>query len=410
MIKIKEGCGIEQTKYLGRLKMLSRQDLLQRRNQIDNLRHKTSLSSSQARQLSASIISSWQRSESAHIPLDRDAAPILSPLDSNHPLNHAIDQCQRELKHIAEQSSMVIAVGDIGSTIVWSAASGAMQHAAEKVHFVKGGQWREDIVGTNALALTVKTQQSSCVFSNEHYMHSIQDWVCYAAPIVDPMSKQLVGVIDLSTTWKKHNSLGLLAAERCAAILQNALLDCQKQHLYIRTFTTPQVLYNGKILVLSPRQIEILCILALCPQGMNLESLHHALYGERKVSLGTLKAEISHLRELLGGMIGSRPYRILYEIEADFLQAEQAINAGYIDAALERCTGTFLAKTESPFLCAWRDCLESRLSHAIFETKQTDVLLKHLSRCPEAIDAVERLMELIPESHPTQLRLKQYQQ
>ena len=388
--------------------MLSKQVLLQKRHQIEQLRHSSSLSLQQAQQLGDSILHSWKRSHSADIPKDREAAPLIYPQKKTAYLDQALMHCAQDLKHIAEQSSMVIAVADVGSTIVWSAASGVMQEAAEKVHFVEGGQWREDLVGTNALALTVKTQQSSCVFSNEHYMSSIHDWVCYAAPIMDPSSKQLLGVIDLSTTWNKHNSLGLLAAERCASIIQNALVDLQQQRLFIRSFGVPQVAFNGKIVVLTPRQIEILCILALCPQGMNLENLHHALYGERKVSLGTLKAEMSHLREILGAILGSRPYQLLYQIDADFLQAEQALNSGYIESALQLCTGVFLAKTESPFLTAWRDCLESRLSTAIFETEQTDVLFKHLSRCPDAIDAVERLMELIPKHHPAHARLSSH--
>ncbi len=96
--------------------------------------------------------------------------------------------------------------------------------------------------------LLKKTQQSSCVFSNEHYMSSIDDWVCYAAPIIDPYSKHVLGVIDLSTTWKNHNSLGLLAAERCASIIQTALLEYQRQQLYIRAFGVPQVHFNGKVM------------------------------------------------------------------------------------------------------------------------------------------------------------------
>ena len=390
--------------------MLNKQALLQKRDQIERFRQSISLSIEQARQLGDSILSSWKRSQSAKIPEDRDAAPIATALDHSSTLNQAIRQCDQELKHIAEQSSMVIAIGDVGSTIVWSAASGVMQGAAEKVHFMQGGQWREDLVGTNALALTLKTQQSSCVFSNEHFMHSVQDWVCYAAPIIDPYSKQILGVIDLSTTWEKHNSLGLLAAERCASIIQNSLEHIQQQRLFIRSFHSPQVLFNGKIVVMTPRQIEILCILSLCPQGLNLENLHQALYGERKVSMGTLKAEMSQLREILGSILKSRPYRLNHAVEADFLQAEQALNMGYLDTALALCTGVFMAKTESPLLSAWRACLESRLSHAIFESDQQDVLFKHLSRCPQAIDAVERLMELIPEHHPSRQRLVQFQQ
>jgi hypothetical protein len=140
-----------------------------------------------------------------------------------------------------------------------------------------------------------------------------------------------------------------------------------------------------------------------------LDTLHQALYGERKVSIGTLKAEMSQLRDILGGMLGSRPYRLLVNVDADFLQAEQALDAGYLATALKLYTGVFLAKSESPFLCAWRDCLESRLSDAIFKANETDVLLKHVAHFPEAIDAVERLIELMPKSHPvhqTLLKLK----
>lgn len=391
--------------------MLSNKGLLQKRQHIEQLRQNSSLSLVQADLVGQSILSSWQRSEQAQIPSEREAAPLVNTQDElPSVLNKALSYCKAELKHIAEQSSMVVAVGDIGSTLIWTAASGKMRQAAERVHFVQGGQWSEDLVGTNALALSLKTQQSSCVFSSEHYMSSIHDWACYAAPIIDPYSKQVLGVIDLSTTWNNHNSLGLLAAERCASIIQNALLECQRQRLFIRAFAIPQVLFNGKVLVLTPRQIEILTILALCPQGMNLENLHQALYGERKVSIGTLKAEMSQLREILGGLLGSRPYRLLATIEADFLQAEQALDAGYIESALTLCRGVFLVRTESPFLCAWRDCLESRLSEAIFKSQQTDVLLKHLAYCPEAIDAVERLIELIPAGHPAHQVLLKYKE
>ena len=389
--------------------MLSQQSLSQKRDQIELLRQRSSLSLKHADQLGQSIASSWQRSHSAAIPKDRDAAPLIHlKQDRKSLLERALELCGDELQHIAEQSSMVAAVGDVGSTIVWTAASGQMRRAAEKVHFVEGGQWREELVGTNALALSLKTQQSSCVFSNEHYMSSIHDWVCYAAPIIDPFSKQVLGVIDLSTTWDHHNSLGVLAAERCAAIIQSALQGDQQQQLFIRAFSVPQVMFNGKIIVMTPRQIEILTILALCPQGMNLESLHQALYGERKVSMGTLKAEMSQLREILGGLLGSRPYRLLAHVEADFLQMENALDSGYTESAMKLCQGVFLSKTESPFLTAWRDCLESRLSDAIFKASEPDHLLKHLAHSPEAIDAVERLIELTPVGHPAHKLLLKY--
>lgn len=393
--------------------MFTKQDLLHQRHTIDKLRNQSVLTPQHAEKIEQSIASSWQRSASADIPKERLAAPLLKPASNKNPsvLDVAIQACQHDLKHVAEQSSMVIAVADIGSTILWAAPSAQMRSAAEKVHFVAGGQWKEELVGTNALALSLKTRQSSCVFSNEHYMSSVHDWVCYAAPILDPYTQQPVGVVDLSAIWKNHNALGMLAAERCAAIIQNALIEHQRQHLFIRAFSTPQILFNGKALVLTPRQVEILTILTLCPQGLNLEKLHHALYGERKVSVGTLKAEMSQLRDILGGLLGSRPYRLLAHVEADFLQAEDALNAGYVAMALQLYTGVLLSRSESPFICTWRDCLESRLSDAIYKAKEPDMLLKHLARFPEAIDAVQQLTELLPLDHPAhQLLVKYYEE
>lgn len=390
--------------------MLLKNDLIQQRREIDRLKSKATLNSSKSYQLEQSIFSSWQRSKDAKIPEDRDAAPITKSTQSISSLDRAMDLCANDLRQIADSSSMVIAVADTTSLIRWVEASRHMRSAAEKVHFVQGGQWREDYVGTNALALTLRTQQSSCVFSNEHYMSSIHDWVCYAAPIYDRCTKQLMGVVDLSTKWKNHNSLGVLAAERCASIIQEAVNLVQQPQLTLKCFGATQIHYQGRSIALTPRQLEIVTILTLCKQGMTLDQLHQALYGERKVSMGTLKAEMSQLRELLGGMLGSRPYRLLLDVQADFLHLEQALDADCIQSALQYYTGIFLSKTDSPFLMAWRDCIESRLSEAIFRIEEKDLLLKHIAYFPDALDAVERLIELIPKDHPIHRLFWRYQE
>ncbi|MCH4247311.1 transcriptional regulator [Acinetobacter populi] len=388
--------------------MLLNNDVNQQRKEIERLKNKAIINAGESACLGQSIASSWQRSKEAKIPEDRVAAPITKNTQFESVLDRAMNLCADDLRHVADSSSMVIAVADTTSLIRWVGASCHMRNAAERVHFVKGGQWREDFVGTNALALSLRTRQSSCVFSNEHYMSSIHDWVCYAAPIYDN-TKQLIGVVDLSTKWKNHNSLGVLAAERCAGIIQSALELVQQAQLKLKCFGAPQVQYQGRTISLTPRQIEIVTILTLCKQGMTLDQLHHALYGERKVSLGTLKAEMSQLRELLGGMLGSRPYRLLLDVHADFLELETALDADYVQSALQFYTGVFLSKTESPFLTAWRDCIESRLSEAIFKIEEKDLLLKHIAYFPDALDAVERLIELMPQDHPVHRLFKRYQ-
>ena len=378
---------------------MNKNRLLEQRHRIDKKRFNITFTDNNADLIQQSIVQSWHRSDNANIPTERQQAPInATKSEQSYYLKKALGYCQNQLQHITLQSSMVMAVADIGSTIIWTTASKSMQKAAEAVNFIEGGCWGESQVGTNALALSLKTQQSTCVFANEHYMPSVHEWVCYATPIIEPHTKQVIGVLDLSTTWQNHNNFGIFAAERCASILQSALNECQRHYLYIQGFNEPRVIFNGKTLRLTPRQVEILTVLALCPQGMSLDALHQAIYGERKVSQGTLKTEMSQLRDTLTGLLGSRPYRLLMPIDGDFLRVEQSLNAGYLEAAIKLYTGIFFSKTESPFLCTWRTCLEARLSQAIYHSDQVDLLLMHLSNCPDASDAIERLIELMPDN------------
>lgn len=58
--------------------MFTKQDLLQQRKSVDQLKRQNSLSPQNAEKLGQSIASSWQRSASSAIPKERLAAPLLS--------------------------------------------------------------------------------------------------------------------------------------------------------------------------------------------------------------------------------------------------------------------------------------------------------------------------------------------
>ncbi|MBU0603024.1 MAG: transcriptional regulator [Gammaproteobacteria bacterium] len=376
--------------------------LAARRRRIESLRRGERSPGEHILVVGMDIAGSWQRSRIC-VPESCSAAP----LDENDAdwttsaYGQAIASCVDELETAALESGMVAAISDADSRLLWTGCSRSMRTRAERVHFVPGGRWDERSVGTNALALALRYRRPASVFSAEHFMPSVQDWVCYAAPVRDSVSGEVLGVVDLSTIWNRHSSLALHAVERFAQRLSQALLDVSEAPvLRLRMLGTPQALLRGRVLPLSPRQLEILCLLALYPEGMDLERLHAAIYGDRPVGAATLKTEVSQLRERLGGAIGSRPYRLLVNWQADFMDLEQALDAGRIENALACYRGAFLPRTESPLLRAWRDCLESRLSDAIFRIDDPDLLLNHLGQTPEAVDALERLVELLPPDHP----------
>ena len=48
-------------------------------------------------------------------------------------------------------------------------------------------------VGTNALAISNRTGNPSMVFSAEHYASIVHNWVCWAAPVLDPATGKQPG-------------------------------------------------------------------------------------------------------------------------------------------------------------------------------------------------------------------------
>src|SRR5690606_40498151 len=87
--------------------MMTKQDLMEKRHNTDQLRQNSSLSPLHAEQLGQSIASSWQRSSSAEIPKNRLAAPLtdLKKTISSSTLAQALQHCAQDLKQIGRATS-----------------------------------------------------------------------------------------------------------------------------------------------------------------------------------------------------------------------------------------------------------------------------------------------------------------
>ena len=72
---------------------------------------------------------------------------------------------------------------------------------------------------------------------------------------------------------------------------------------------------------------------------------------------------------------------------------------GFLPVLSRYIKEVFLAKSESPFLSTWRNCFDARLSHLIYQMQDIDQLLRIIGRVPERIDAVQRLLELLPQDN-----------
>ncbi|MDD5391785.1 MAG: transcriptional regulator [Thiothrix sp.] len=357
--------------------------------------------------LQGEIVASWQRSLH-HVNPRQDHAPLEDAYTIHHlwnssPLRQAALQVQGEVMQLAKEGSLVAAIADPQGRLLWTFASNHMRKRAESVNFTQGGCWDEPSAGTNAVGLSVALRRPVTVFSAEHYSSYVHDWVCYAAPIVHPQSGETLGVLDISTTWNKHTPLGQAAVAGLARSIANSLpLHLSRAELEIHALGQPRVLFRGKPLSLPMRQVEILCLLALNPQGLTLEGFHAALYGDQPISTTTLKAELSHLRRLLDGQIGSRPYRLQVPVWADFIHVWQVLRQQQSTEAFALYRGSFLPQSASPELEEWRHCIDAVMGRALDSCQDPSVLMEKLCHSTGGSELVrERLAELV--SRPVRL-------
>ncbi len=347
------------------------------------------------------ILSSWQRSAASINP-----NPVSAPVDDEYEVSHlwqesplslAAKHQQDHLKQLTKEGELVVAIADPRGRLLWTYASNHMRSRAEALNFTAGGHWDERSVGTNAVGLSLNLKRAVTVFSAEHYLPVVNDWVCYAAPIIHPQTGDCVGILDMSTTWRRHTPLGQAAVKDIARSIGRALpLNLPRAELEIFALGEPYIRLHGKKIKLPLRQVEILCLLALNPEGLSLDRLHAVLYGDAPVSTTTLKAEVSHLRHLLGGAIGSRPYRLLMPFWGDFIHIWDALHRQKSNEAISMYRGAFLPNTKSPELEEWRYCISAVIEQAIDSCSDPRMLIEKLHENTSRSGLVrERLLELL---------------
>ena len=147
---------------------------------------------------------------------------------------------------------------------------------------------------------------------------------------------------------------------------------------------------NGRRLRLTRRQVEILALLALSSDGLELGELHAQLYGDRRVSKTTLKAEMSVLRAALGRRLTSRPYRIDTLVRCDVSEVLDHLRRGDVPGAVELYRGELLGWSDSPAIAEYRDFVAVAVRTALLAQSPPSAVLRYTQRVPYDLEPLER--------------------
>ncbi len=343
------------------------------------------------------IAESWRRSVQAGLDPERSVAPTVLDRDrlaeyrATHPLAAVLPMLTEALGGAIEACECVLAIADVHGSLLWVHGRSEVLRRAEAINFVEGTSWDEQRAGTNAPGTALRLDTAVQIHGAEHFTHAVQQWSCAAAPVHDPDTHAVLGVVDV-TGGGQLGAPQTLAMVRAAARMAEAELG-RRRALGLRDGVSGAAAGTGRItlqglgrsecllgdghrvLRLSRRHSELVTILAGYPDGLSSEQLAVEVYDDH-AALSTIRAEMTRLRALLGeAVVASRPYRLRLPVAADWRTVERQLAAGRLADALGTYHGPLLPRSDAPGIAARRDRLERKLRHAVLQSGSVELMI-----------------------------------
>jgi len=385
------------------------------------------------------VVESWLRSQRHPIDLDRPpTSPVLDEAAleeerTKHPISRVLPIVQRLLIDDAADSGFIVAIGDASGRLLWLDGDYALRSAAEEMGFRAGMDWSEAAVGTSAPGSALALDHAIQVMGAEHYHRAVHPWSCTAAPVHDPVTGAIIGVIDVTggdavasphilplveatlaaveAELKLESLRSLIERERPrpsrhAKPTRSAVPDVAAPPRLIVLGREPALLERGgETVAVGGRHAEILVALADAPAGLSAAQLAEQVYGSADAE-PTLRPELVRLRKWLAAQstgleLHSRPYRLSTRPRLDASEALEALARGAHRLALAAYEGPVLPGSVAPVIEQLRAEVDATLRESMLQSAASDVLFTYAQNW--AVDDAEvgsTLLQVLPQHSP----------
>jgi hypothetical protein len=177
------------------------------------------------------VTSSWQRSLHAGVDPEHGEVPSDvsgdAPLDrwSVHPLNPFVEVVEQMLGSFAYDAGHIVVIADHDGCLLWSMGHPKVLAASEAIGFTPGHVWTEQAVGTNGIGTALAVDHPVQIFASEHFKRPVHAWVCAGAPVHDPATGQVLGVIDVSSGIRAAHPYSLAMVSATAKMVETLLAN-----------------------------------------------------------------------------------------------------------------------------------------------------------------------------------------
>ncbi|SFS11219.1 hypothetical protein SAMN04487783_1537 [Agrococcus baldri] len=361
-------------------------------------------------------------------------AEALAAYRSAHPLAGALELIRSLLlPGDALDSGVVVALGDASGRLLWVEGDRRVRALTGDMGFVEGANWSEDVVGTSAPGTALALDRSVQIHGPEHYNRLVQPWSCTAAPVRDPETRRILGVLDVTGGPEAATAQAQLLVDATARAVEGELLVArlrarseQPRRSTSRPArrATPRVPTStlrvlGRDLAvlelrgeegeraveLSERHAELLLMLATHRQGLAGDRLAELVYGDPGSE--SLRPEMVRLKRVLGEAAphlvpASRPYRLEAPLETDLQQMLSLLDRGAHRVALAAYPGDALPGSRAPGVEELRETALAALRESLMTEAGVDLLLAFADTAAGAddVELLRQCLRMLPARSP----------
>ncbi len=213
------------------------------------------------------VVASWRRSLARGV----DPGAIANRYHPDLDVESRLVRCARPvIEQLAEQTAgvpvCVVLTDNQARLLVRLDTTTAIGRLADGNNFAEGFGYDEGAVGTNGVGTVLECGGSVHVVGAEHFVEQLQDYACAGAPVHDPFTGRVEGVLDVSCRAENSSPILLSLVTSAAARIQDALLldrDTEQQALFdlysrVEVRTRRAVLAVGRRTVLTNTALQTL--------------------------------------------------------------------------------------------------------------------------------------------------------
>lgn len=337
------------------------------------------------------VARSWERSRRLGIDPDRSDPVVdlqgaeLSAHRAGHRIAAVLPLVEQVLVSGVVDSGHLVAVADADGRLLWLYGNRGVRHRAERMAFVPGALWSDEVAGANAPGLALQHDVPMRVRGEQHFLAPAHSWSCSAAPVHDPHTGRVIGGIDV-TGRDSAASDEMFALVKATALLAEAELRSTASSVLVSSGSAvsggtrllqvlgtrrPSISGLGRV---TGRHAEILVLLAAHPGGLTGGVLAELL-AEGRLDEVSVRAEISRLRRVFGAeSIGSRPYRLASGLLVTDAGEVERLLGQDVSAAVAAYRGPLLPYSDAPGVVELREELHARLRAAVLAGGSTSAL------------------------------------